>query len=862
MKRFFTSAFLPKPYSVRFRLVIFLITAIFLIIFISGTAIIGLNSTYNALSNLRDSSLNQMFSSMTLGVKTAQISTYAKRLTQTTRALEYQEESKTLAHHAEQLQMLLTQAKQSTPEDQRFANIIYHIDLLGKSVQDLLLQTHQRHTLNTTIISELNQGLLHIQHIKRLEKNTALPEQIPATFLSQLNRMEKLIEDATKSNFSTGIFISIESNFLLFPAIDYLIDINQELDKLKALFPQLIDNAKALEKINLRVQFLTFQIDALVQQISQQYTQLAKEKVDSVDIDSEQIQQRLSTLTLSILLFSLFTILLIIILGQYIYSLIGKRLYSITDALKRLSQGDKNVTVPQQQTQDEIGDLARTFDIFHQNVLTLEQTDSLLKEKSELLEHTFLAMRDGLAIFDQQLNLVSYNAQFNTLLGDFFTHTSPLSLHTLVDYFNHKHAKVSGWEQPIDLALLKQIRQAEDFLEIEYSQQVLEWRVSPLKDGLVIFLIDRTQRKKLENEIAHSQKMRAIGHLTGGIAHDFNNFLAVIIGNLDLIDPHGLDERQVKRLQRALKAAENSATLTQRLLAYARKQPLHPTVLDINQLVIEFNDLIKHTIPPTINVQLELGEHLPLVYIDKNQLETALVNLIVNAKDALNHEGNIIIRSTQLTVQRAHCQEEMVQLSIIDDGCGMDEQTQKRVFEPFFTTKQNGRGSGLGLSMVYGFIRQSKGRVLIDSQPDQGTAIHLQLPIAQQIQDVSALTSQPRLSCDTAYQILVVEDKASVRETLSEQLHEMGYQPVLCESGEQALALLEQGLTIDYLLSDIMLSGKLTGVDVAKWVKTHLPQVKILLMTGHTEQREKAEQFPVLVKPFKQVELQQKLTAL
>ncbi|VEJ50056.1 protein CvgSY [Pasteurella multocida] len=596
MKNWKTS-FFTKPYSVRFRLMLFLITAIFLIVVISMTAIIGLNSTYHSLSNLRDRSLNQMFSSMTLGVKTAQISTYAKRLTQTTRALEYQEESKTLAHHAEQLQMLLTQAKQSTPEDQRFANIIYHIDLLGKSVQDLLLQTHQRHILNTTIISELNQGLLHIQHIKRLEKNTALPEQIPATFLSQLNRMEKLIEDATKSNFSTGIFISIESNFLLFPAIDYLIDINQELDKLKALFPQLIDNAKALEKINLRVQFLTFQIDALVQQISQQYTQLAKEKVDSVDIDSEQIQQRLSTLTLSILLFSLFTILLIIILGQYIYSLIGKRLYSITDALKRLSQGDKNVTVPQQQTQDEIGDLARTFDIFHQNVLTLEQTDSLLKEKSELLEHTFLAMRDGLAIFDQQLNLVSYNAQFNTLLGDFFTHTSPLSLHTLVDYFNHKHAKVSGWEQPIDLALLKQIRQAEDFLEIEYSQQVLEWRVSPLKDGLVIFLIDRTQRKKLENEIAHSQKMRAIGHLTGGIAHDFNNFLAVIIGNLDLIDPHGLDERQVKRLQRALKAAENSATLTQRLLAYARKQPLHPTVLDINQLVIEFNDLIKHTIP-------------------------------------------------------------------------------------------------------------------------------------------------------------------------------------------------------------------------------------------------------------------------
>ncbi|MDO5054810.1 MAG: ATP-binding protein [Pasteurella oralis] len=857
------NTFFTKSYSVRFRLMLFLITAIFLIIVISMTAIIGLNSTYNSLSNLRDRSLTQMFSSMTLGVKTAQISTYAKRLTQTTRALEYQEESKALTLHAQQLQTLLAQAKQSTSEqDQRFAHIVHHIDLLSKSVQELLLQTHKRHVLHTNIISELNQGLLYIQHIKRLEKRTALTSELLPNFMLQLARVEKLIEDATKSSFSTSVFLSIQSNFLFFPSVEDFTDIHVEFSKLKQLFPTMIQNAETLAQINLRIQFLTFQIDALVQQINQQYTQLAKEKVDSVNVDSEQIQQLLSTFSLSILLFSLFTILLIIILGQYIYSLIGKRLYSITDALKRLSQGDKNVTVPQQQTQDEIGDLARTFDIFHQNVITLEQTDSLLKEKSELLEQTFLAMRDGLAIFDNQLNLVSYNAQFKSLLQDCFNQHEQLSIHSLVDYFNAQQAKVVGSEQAINLALLKKIRQAQDLLEIEYQQQILEWRVSPLKDGLVTFLIDRTQRKKLENEIAHSQKMRAIGHLTGGIAHDFNNFLAVIIGNLDLIDPDTLNERQAKRLQRALKAAENSATLTQRLLAYARKQPLHPTTLDINQLVLEFNDLIKHTIPPTIKVRLDLAENLPQVYIDKNQLETALVNLIVNAKDALNNEGNIIIRTTQLNVQRTHRQEHMVQLSIIDDGYGMDEQTQKHVFEPFFTTKQNGRGSGLGLSMVYGFIRQSKGRVTIDSRLNKGTTIHLQLPIMKQTQTQTRVTQQDCATCDIQYQILVVEDKASLRETLAEQLHTMGYQVMLCESGEQAIELLSQGRTIDYLLSDIMLSGKLTGTDVAKWVVAHLPQVKILLMTGHTEQLEKAEQFPVLVKPFKQLELQQKLNAL
>ncbi|THA14685.1 response regulator, partial [Rodentibacter pneumotropicus] len=547
--------------------------------------------------------------------------------------------------------------------------------------------------------------------------------------------------------------------------------------------------------------------------------------------------------------------------AKYIYSLIGKRLYSITNALKCLSQGNKNVTVPQQHSHDEIGDLARTFDVFYQNVIELERTDSLLKEKNELVEQTFLAMRDGLVIFDKELNLISHNAQFKILLQPFFTEYKQHSLYSLASYFDSRQTKVMGSNQSINLALLTEVRQAQDFLEIQYEKYILEWRVSPLKDGFVIFLIDRTQRKKWENEIIHNQKMRAIGHLTGGIAHDFNNFLAVIIGNLDLINPAHLDERQAKRLQRALKAAENSATLTQRLLAYARKQPLHPISLNINRLVLEFNDLIKHSIPTNIKVRLDLGENLPPVYIDKNQLETALLNLIVNAKDALNDQGTITIQTTALNVTRTYRQEHMVQLSVIDDGCGMDEETINHVFEPFFTTKQNGRGSGLGLSMVYGFIRQSKGRVKIDSCPAQGTAIHLQLPITKNM-NTTIPTPKNFSKNEVRYKILIVEDKTSLRETLGEQLHVLGYMPILCESAEQAIEQLEQGEKIDYLLSDIMLSDKLTGIDLAKWVQKNFPAIKILLITGHTAQLENAEQFPVLIKPFTLQSLQQKLLCL
>ncbi|MFY1028123.1 ATP-binding protein [Actinobacillus seminis] len=413
-------------------------------------------------------------------------------------------------------------------------------------------------------------------------------------------------------------------------------------------------------------------------------------------------------------------------------------------------------------------------------------------------------------------------------------------------------AKVYGADQALTEAVLTEIRTKEEPLEILYNNFIFEWRISPLQDGgLVAFLIDRTQRKKLENDLAHSQKMRTIGHLTGRISHDFNNFLAVIIGNLDLIDSAALPEKQAKRIQRALKAAENSATLTQRLLAYARKQPLHPMALDINQLLLDFSDFMKHSLPPAIKVRLDLAENLPFAYIDKNQLETALVNLLVNAKDALNGEGNIVIRTCQKLVQRTYWQEQMLQLSVIDESCGMDETTKKQIFEPFFTTKQNGKGSGLGLSMVYGFIRQSKGRVIVESSPGKGTTIHLQLPIAQEnFQKITVLLVPQEQKMNFA-NLLLVEDQQALRETLTEQLSEMGYCTVAVDSAEAAIDYFNQKQPIDYLLSDVVLSGQLTGVDLANYVKQSYPRTKILLMTANfAEDIEKSTEFIVLSKPF------------
>ena len=555
---------------------------------------------------------------------------------------------------------------------------------------------------------------------------------------------------------------------------------------------------------------------------------------------------------------SLLTILILATSGKYIYAVIGRRLYSIIAALKELSQGNRQMTVPQQQRQDEIGDLARAFNVFHQNVILLEQTDLLLKEKSEWLEQTFLAMRDGLAIFDLQHTMLSCNTPFRALLPGFFEPPdAKRTLADLADYFHSRHATISGSDALVDLDALGKIRSKQEAFEIECQHQILEWRVSPLQGGLVAFLIDRTQRRQLETELAHSQKIRTIGHITGGIAHDFNNLLAVIIGNLDLVDMRKLTEKQAKYVRRALQAAENSATLTQRLLAYARKQPLHPAVLDIGRLIDDFRQLIKHTLPPGITFTLALAADLPPVYMDKNQLETALMNLIVNAKDAVGGSGHITIRAEKRLVSRRHRQEHMLQLSVIDDGCGMTEDIQARVFEPFFTTKPGGKGSGLGLSMVYGFVRQSKGRVLVESAPGKGTAIHLQLPLASDLSP-AAHTAPPDHIADSTGggKVLLVEDQSALRDTLCEQLGDLGYDVQSCADGETALAVLAGGEAFDYLLSDIVLPGKISGMHVADAARQRHPGLNIVLMTGHyAADGEERSPYPVLKKPFKPEEL-------
>ncbi|WP_196207602.1 ATP-binding protein [Citrobacter sp. Res13-Sevr-PEB04-36] len=389
----------------------------------------------------------------------------------------------------------------------------------------------------------------------------------------------------------------------------------------------------------------------------------------------------------------------------------------------------------------------------------------------------------------------------------------------------------------------------------------LEHTTRLLKEKTTQMEIDRTERQGLEEALLHSQKLKAVGQLTGGLAHDFNNLLAVIIGSLDLVSP---DSPDAPRINRALKAAERGALLTQRLLAFSRKQSLHPHAVELKTLLENLGELMRHSLPATLTLEIEAQSPAWPAWIDVSQLENAIINLVMNARDAMDGQaGTIKIRSWNQRVTRSDGRkQDMVMLEVADQGCGMSQEIKAQVFEPFFTTKQTGSGSGLGLSMVYGFVRQSGGRVEIESAPGQGTTVRLQLPraiVPVQPQDVPVAE---HVANSGEKLVLVLEDEADVRQTLCEQLHLLGYLTLEAANGEQAMHLLAASSEIDILISDLMLPGGLSGVDVVNHALKHYPQLAILLISGQDLRPAHNPALPevaLLRKPFTRGELAQAL---
>ncbi|MDR6128399.1 ATP-binding protein [Sphingomonas sp. SORGH_AS_0438] len=373
-------------------------------------------------------------------------------------------------------------------------------------------------------------------------------------------------------------------------------------------------------------------------------------------------------------------------------------------------------------------------------------------------------------------------------------------------------------------------------------------------------ITDITARKEADAQLAQAQKMDAIGQLTGGVAHDFNNLLTPIVGSLDMVRRrHREDERTQRMIGNALQAAERAATLTQRLLAFARRQALQPRAVDVGALIDGIVDLIRRSLGPTIRVVLEVPRHLPPASVDPNQLELALLNLAINARDAMPSGGQLTITAAAATAGERNLlgltPGDYVRLLATDTGTGMDKATLARAAEPFFSTKGVGKGTGLGLSMIHGLAAQSGGTLRLDSAVGVGTTVELWLPISHQPAERAAERSGDPTAAREAARILLVDDEEIVRTATADMLRDIGYDVVEARSASQALAMLRGGAEVDLLVTDYLMPG-MTGAALITECRTGGPALPALLITGYAAAGEDVPaDVPRLAKPFRQVDL-------
>ncbi|AYM84059.1 PAS domain S-box protein [Agrobacterium tumefaciens] len=390
------------------------------------------------------------------------------------------------------------------------------------------------------------------------------------------------------------------------------------------------------------------------------------------------------------------------------------------------------------------------------------------------------------------------------------------------------------------------------------------------------FIRDLTSRQKIEEELRQSQKMEAIGQLTGGLAHDFNNLLTVISGNLEMAESKLSDESVRYLIREAQDAAADGAKLTSQLLAFGRRQPLNPQRFDIGELIGTISDLLRRTLGEAIAFTTVVTGFRNEAIVDASQLQNALLNLVINARDAMPKGGalTVEISCVKLDLDYAHMYPSIkpgnyVQISVTDTGTGMAPEVKEKAFEPFFSTKDAGAGTGLGLSMVYGFARQSGGNVQLYSEPGQGTSVRIFLPAAMDsagpleddIKDVSTAIAPGR-----GEKILVVEDDARVRRVAVARLAALGYCVVEASNGVEALQHLENHSDIDVLFSDIVMPGGVAGNELADLVRSMRPDIKVLFTSGYAEPavagRQLARKGSWLKKPYTARELAVRLREL
>jgi signal transduction histidine kinase len=521
-------------------------------------------------------------------------------------------------------------------------------------------------------------------------------------------------------------------------------------------------------------------------------------------------------------------------------------------------------------------EIARVADAFNTMADALEHREQELSEAKEKAEEAaaritmiFESTTDGVLIIDRDWHVSYLNrparvqlAQDRDIIG------MPLS---------------EAFPAAADMEVLKQIREATSeqrptFVEI-LCPQTKNWytiNAFPSSQGLAVFVRDITDhkhaleaRRLMEEQLHQSQKMESVGQLTGGVAHDFNNLLMVISANLELIEGAADTDKIRRCVAAARRAADRGAKLTAQLLAFSRRQALNPKLVNANQLISEFQGLIQQAVGDGCEVKLHAGEELWLCHVDPALLETALLNLALNARDAMADGGVLQIETENVVEEESvagRSPGSYVRLSVADNGSGMTPEVRDRVFEPFFTTKEVGKGTGLGLSMVYGFVRQSGGYIAVESAPGAGTTIALYLPASTREPDVEQESVETQAAPTGNERILLVDDNEELLKVTSAMLTTFEYRVSCAHNGAEALQALQSDQPFELLFSDIVMPNGLNGIELAREAKRLRKGIKILLTSGYAEeilQRHKAVgEFSIIDKPFSLADLARRVRSI
>ena len=418
---------------------------------------------------------------------------------------------------------------------------------------------------------------------------------------------------------------------------------------------------------------------------------------------------------------------------------------------------------------------------------------------------------------------------------------------------------------PVELALAG-FPQASGYAVSAFIRDVSERKVAQRLEA------ERTQAlDEARSALQHAQRLEAVGKLTGGIAHDFNNVLHIIGGNVQLMQNMSSgNERMQQRLKSMQSAVDRGAKLSSQLLSFARRQPLQPVVVNLQRTLQGMDDLLQRALGESVQIRFETDDELWNTQVDRGQLENVVLNLAINARDAMPEGGTLTIALHNATVGPENVRRmvdvaagDYVRLSVTDTGTGMSPEVRAVAFEPFFTTKPVGQGTGLGLSMAYGFVKQSGGHIQLDSEPGAGTSVLIYLPRSGQSEAPARIVKEvaPIGGNET---ILVVEDDPDVRNTAGNTLRELGYQVLYAEDGESALRFISGGIAIDLLFTDVVMPGPVSSIELAARAKELLPSVAVLFTSGYTRNALTTdgrldEGVKLLGKPYRREELAMKI---